>query len=396
MVLTKQEIYSRALEGQHLFLRDSLGLHHESRGCFGGSGLESEAHQETHHAVSPIRERMREDLVIEPFDSHLVNCSGLDFRVGEEIYFSQTSRNIRGVEHLRELAQRGEVKSLKAKNGKVILEPDLSGRNVYYVSSLEEVRLPADLSLLVDAKSSIGRLGAMCVYRNKQVLESGERGHVIVSVQPYAFPLEVEIGKSCLFQAILRYHGSRFMTLKEIVEDNNIQLYFNGKRVLLRERGRIDKEGLVMTYAPGLALRAKLPCKIPSPIEVDAKERYEVKDYFDVFEGDGEVALEPRRFYLLGTRERIKLGNVCGVLSRETSETGTGLWGHFAGFIWQGFDGPLTMECRSESARIISEGDYAGFVRFDKLEKPLAELEGYQGAYQHQKVPMAPKMFKKL
>jgi len=96
----------------------------------------------------------------------------------------------------------------------------------------------------------------------------------------------------------------------------------------------------------------------------------------------------------MSTKERIRLGNVCGHISRESEDTGTGLWGHFAGRIQPGFNNRITMECRSNVNRIVSAGDYAALVNFDKMDRPLGEKEGYVGAYVNQ--TLAPKMFKKL
>jgi len=346
--------------------------------------------------VPSFRERIKEGLSIKPLNPDLILPAGLEFIVGCEIFLSDKIRTIRDVNHLRSLSVRGDIKQIELGNGKIVLEPSIDGKNIYYIASLEKVHLPNDLSLLVDAKSTSGRLGCMCIDRSQKHLESGVEGPVIVSAQPYAFPIEIEMGKSKLFHAILRYRGSSFMSRDEVLKDEEkvVALFEKDKELCLNDNGRFGKDGLAMTFSAKKALRAKLPGEIPGPVRLDGVREYDMRDYWDVIEGDEEIEMEPKRFYLFGTEERIRLGDACGVLSRENGETGTGLWSHFAGFIWPGYEGPITMECRSESPRVISKGDYAGFVQLDKLETSLDDGEKYSGSYQHQEVPKAPKMFK--
>ncbi|MDP3881532.1 MAG: 2'-deoxycytidine 5'-triphosphate deaminase [Nanoarchaeota archaeon] len=353
------------------------------------------------HFIAPAEDRAdptieeKDRLLITNLDPALMSPAGFDLRVGEEVYFSKYNRNVLSLDQLRELAKRGEVKKAKPNaEGKILLTGDPAGNNVYFIVSHETIKLPSDLSLLIDSKSSTGRLACMCIDKSRLALEMEHTSPVIVSAQPYWADLEIEPGKSSLVQAILRYRHSPFMTREDILKDGeNISYYHKGEKLDLPRVAHFAKEGMAMTFSTGLAFRGKEKRRLPGPIDVDAKGTYNVRDYFDTLEGNGELEILPRRFYLMGTQEEIRLGGVCGILSRETPDTGTGLWGHFAGVIWQGFAGEITMEVRSESRRLISQGDFAGFLQFDKLEKwnPGA---GYCGNYQNQKVPKAPKMFK--
>jgi len=321
-----------------------------------------------------------------------LSVAGLDLTVGEEIYAGTLRGKIEGIEELRRLEKQGKLERIKPDpDGRLILKHDPSGNSVYYIVSDEIFTLPGDLDLRIDARSTIGRLGVMCSDVSKQYIRGGNTSPVITTAQPYAFDIEVKIGESRLVQAILRYRQSPFMTQKDVLEDTgNIQLIQNNAPIPTRER--MEEDGLTMTYDTRFALATKR--NIRTPINVDAQAgAYEVKDFFEeIRPSNGELRMEGERFYLLRTKEIIRLGNVCGILSRENKYTGTGLWGHFAGFIWPQFTGPITMECRSESPRIVSNGDPAGFVLFGKLERELSPAEGYTGSY-NEINPLAPKMF---
>ncbi len=182
------------------------------------------------------------------------------------------------------------------------------------------------------------------------------------------------------------------MTQKEVIADQeNIALFRKRERLDLSENGMFERPGLAMTFSTHLALKAKPKRRTPGPINMDSRAEYDVKDYFEIIEGNDQIPLDLRAFYLFGTRKEISLGDVCGLLSREARETGTGLWGHFAGVFQPFWRGEITMECRSESPRVIREGDPAGYVKFDKIRGAKRIVEG---SYLDQRAPLAPKMFK--
>jgi len=335
-------------------------------------------------------------LKIQNLDQRNVELAGMDFRVGEEIYIGDSLRQrVYGLPHLRELAKRGILRRVSTKDKKVILEPDVEGKRVYYIASVEKVKLAKNLDLIVDSKSTTGRTATLCLDCSREVIERGFMSPVITTVQPYAFPIVVKIGETCLAQAALRFKGSEYMGRDELLKTEKLGLFRGEEKLNMGENGRVIERGVLLTYSTKRALRAKTIDQIPVPIEMDARGKYDVSDYFDLIEGDGEIELEQNRFYLLGTEEGVSLGGVCGMISRATLEA-SDLWSHFAGFIWPGFIGRITMECRTPVKRVISRGEKAAYVQFDELiGRPPQELM-YHGEYQHQDAPMAPKMFKLL
>jgi len=340
------------------------------------------SHGEGSHGFMPdisTQKKLGTFLEITPFEKEQLGTVGLDLRVGKLIAWSDTVsdnvcyNDLFSMEH--KFLQEGE---------KFVLDSNEDGEKVYYITSFEKVDFSNNLEMMVDSKSTTGRVGGM-----SHGVGKSKEGYLITIVQPYAFPLKVECGKTKLSQAIFRYKRTPYMTNEEILNSNEIS--FKGKGISLEKS--LTPKGLLMRFDTGLAYRAK---KCDKPINMDAKGTIEWGDYFEAIEGNHSLTLDKKTLYLLGSLGVIGLGRACGVLSREQEVlTGAGAWGHFAGIFQPGFVGGITMEFYSHSKRKISRGDKAGVVLFDEVESDKTPLSYQQlGSYQGQKTPTLPKMFK--
>lgn len=331
-------------------------------------------------------------LQIANLDDELLENGGFDVRVGA-VFTGPDMRRIADLDNLRQLLSEGKLKEVKPQNGKILLEPDVMGRKVYYVLSYESVCLPENLELRIDSRSSTGRVAGMCGGHWEKFFNGMNRQRLITALQPFAFPLLVTVNKTSLFQVALRYWETGYMSRADILENqDSVQLFIDEERVDLSKKGRISPEGLKLTYNTHKVFRARPINKIPEPIDMDAIGVYRPEDYYDLIEGDGEIKVEKNRFYLFPTQERVQMGSLFGFLSRESYDD-PGVWGHFAGFFKSLYNGEITMEVMSYFNRIIRRGQEAGRVQFDKLDRELEEGEGYAGVYQGQRAPRLPKMF---
>ncbi len=344
--------------------------------------------------TSALEMHLTQGLALTNADPNSISSIGLDLRVSDEIYQARRLQTIHSLSHLRQLAKSGKITRVNPTNGLVTLEADDTGANIYYIVSRERIALPETLSILIDAKSTTGRLAVMCTDRPTSERLTGQSAPIIIAAQPYAIPIELEPGKDSLVQAIFRYKDTEFMTIDQVRKNENVD-FLDDTGNSLNGGVQFSRYGAALTFHTDRVLVARPLPQLPGAIRLSKRGHYPVSDFFEILEGQEEIEIAPRRFYLLGTRENIRLGNVCGLLSRETPDTGTGLWSHFAGFFWPGYAGPITMECRSESPRVVTAGDFAGFVLFDQMDAPLKEDKSYaaKGTYQHQRAPQAPKMF---
>ena len=349
------------------------GLHRK-----GGSG----SGPQINRLVPDPRERREQDrFSIWPLDPCARDEVPISLRVGGVVlssnYFMQRMR----------LSLTEKVKP--ESDGSFILMPDKNGQKIYYLTSLEEINLPPNLEMTLDAKSTTGRIGAMC-----HPVESyfGFDKRTWFAVQPYAFPIRVTPEKDALVHALIRFARSNYVTLPELMEkgDGFMKLTRGGQEVPPEERfGRI---GAKMTYSTKKVFRARPFNECMEPIDLGARGEVDPEDYFELIEGNSSVVLDATKFYLFGTRETISLGNVLGRLDREAHDSGSGFWHHFAGYFNPGFKGSITLECWSSNNRVIEEGHPAGEVLFDEL---VGEQDVfYAGSYQDQSAPELPKMFK--
>jgi len=395
MVLSGERLTSRVTQFQ-----EHRGIRIEKHGLMSSSDRISGFRESSEFDELDLEAQRgwREPIVVFPLDRSLVEICGIDLRVGE-VYIAKSIFEIDNYGDLKSKVAAGKLTKLNpSRDGELVLEADENGRNVHYIFSYETINVPDDLVLQVDAKSTTGRVACMATRRNYHFSKrfSHIESRLLVTAQPYNFDLIVRKAKTSLVSASLRGYGDRYMTKEEVIVDkDNVQLFLGEGRVDLNGRGRYAKDGFMMSFSSKGVVRAKRKNEVPGPIDMDAKGVYNPWKYFDLIEGNGkEILFEEGRFYLTGTLEEIRLGNICAFLSRETHETGTGLWGHFAGTIQPGFVGEITMECRSNVERTKREGDPAAFFQCDKLMESYP-IGSHTGSYQNQRAPLFPKMFKK-
>ena len=332
----------------------------------------------TEESYSHTRER--ESLIIKPFpEENNLGISGIDLRFGRLVAWTDTVRqnatkdDLLGFPH--KVLEPGE---------EFVMEHDPEGNKVYYVTSFESVSIPSSLEILIDSKSTTGRVGGM----SHEVGYDNKTGEIIKLIQLYSFPLKVTCGKTSLSQAVIRYKGSKYLETEKILSGDFVAFEEDGQSI----KENITPRGLSMNFSTDLIYRAR---KCDIPVDMDARGTIDPKDYWERIEGNSKVTLDAKTLYLFGSLGKIKLGAVCGLLSREEQVlTGTGTWGHFAGIFQPFWKGGVTMEVYGFSKREICRGDRAGIVIFDEIE-----VEGgrtYEGSYQNQRPPMLPKMFSEL
>ena len=348
------------------------------------------------HSLMPDLESSTESLMpdvdetlitflISPFPKKL-NPSGFDPRVGEFVAESDTF-----VASLSE-EEFFQMKPTRLKEGqRYTAFPNESGEKVCYYTTYERVSLPSDLEIIVDSRSTTGRVGCM----SHQVGQTSW-GAQIIALQPFSFPITFTSGKTELAQAIVRYKGTEFIDYKTLKKNDKEITFTRGDEDVFQQS--LEPKGLVLTFATHLVYRAKKyrnPEKV-EPIDMDTPPgSIDPTQYFEIIEGNNKFDINPRTLYLPGSQEFIGLGNVCGRITREESDmAGSGLWSHFAGFVHPRFFGQLTFECYSHTKRTIKKGQRAAFIIFDQVEGEISNP--YSGSYQHQKAPRLAKMFKEI
>jgi len=365
MILSNRRIASFGRERQrlmsHSLAPDISGLDDEM--CQLACPDLREGGEKTYVRVSPP---LNEDRSIVGFDLRVGGLIG----VCDVVMDNVTIGDVRNMQH----------KELKP-GEEYVLQPDEDGGRVYYVVGNEIIDHSDDLEVLVDSKSTTGRVGAIChgAGFNHSV--------AITAIQPLAFPLLVRSGKSKLAQVVFRYAGSDYIGNGELSK----LIGFEGDGVDLNKDS--TSRGLQMRFDTERVYRARKGVKF-KPIDMDLRGELNWRDYFELIEGNGEFTVDGRRLYLTGSLGILGMGGVVGVITRESEVlTGTGAWSHLAGVVQPYWRGGITMEVYipGGAKRRIKKGDRAGVIIFDKIDG----AEGsYDGDYMNQRPPMLPKMFK--
>lgn len=303
-----------------------------------------------------------------------LGVTSLDLRLGTFVGWSDRIVQNVTLDDLKDMPhQRLEV------GQEFTFQADPEGNKVYYVTTLERISHSSDLEMAVDSKSTTGRVGCMTHHAG-----SLPDGRLVTILQPYAFNLTATCGKTCLSQACFRYKESPYLTVSEVRDRKSVSLR-NG----IPFNDSLNSRGLLLTFDTARAYRAR---ENQQPIDMEARG-LDWQSYFELIEGQEKLGLGKKTLYLLGSREDIELQDVMGRLSREDDVmTGSGAYGHFAGFVQPGFAGEITLEYYAFNNRELRTGDNAGVIRFDKVQGFIDENR--TGSYQNQKAPKLPKMFK--
>jgi len=389
MVLSDKDIFA--------FLMKKRDYSSFRSGCFGKQegpekkGLMASLSEEAFAAPILTKNSLKaNNLVVEPFNIDNLKGDGIDFTIGTKIYSSDVllSEQISLVD-LEEMVSCGGAREINLKEGEKF---DFEAGIIYYVLSKEKVKIPNNLKLIVDSKSTIGRLGCLCHDVTKQELFRTSPVNLISVVRPYVFTIRATAGKSKLFQGVFTYSKEFHMTREDILKNRDkVEVSVNRKKILLEDALIEDKLALHFSTHKAYVSRPEALRAGAIDIEAEGDNKPNWGDYFEEIKGNDKIILEKDRFYLLGTREHIKFGTVCGRLSRDYGGHLTGLWSQFAGIIHAGFYGEITLECKTTEKRVIKNGDLAGTIEIDALSSD----KGFEakGSYQGQKAPRLSKVF---
>jgi len=327
-------------------------------------------------------------LIIEPFLLDQIQGATLELRAGHTIYESEYS--LSNVEQVERYAKNLSL------DREYILEP---GKN-YYIESFEKIRLLNKWEGLTHTKSTCGRVGLVCQALGEKyahIKGGGEPEHIMMHAQPLAFPILIRPTRTRLFQIKISDVGNNYLTPDEIknIYEEDISFLRDGK--LLPMRDVQEKNGLKLTLNTKKAFVQKKGVEF-EPIDLTKKEYYDPHDYFEFVEynKNGELLIKTETLNLCGTRERVEMGNVIGVLNREDRHTGLGVLTQLAGFVAPYFCGELTLEMWSSvHDRIVPHGYPAGKLFLEELSGEVENKYGSKTShYQNQESPRLAKVFK--
>lgn len=277
-----------------------------------------------------------------PLDEDQIQPASLDLRLGDEAYRLRCSF-LPGKESVeRRLPQFALGAPIPLAHG-AILE---RGRP-YLIPLQEAVALPPSVFARANPKSSTGRLDIFTrVITDGSTqfddIAPGHRGRLYLEVVSRSFTIQVTRGLR-LNQLRLTSHAAPYVNddrLRRIHRDDPL-LMVNG-RAVRKERLPVDRDGLFLSLA--LADKKRRPVgwrakRNSSLLDLTLVGAHDPHDFWEpvIPERGGGVILEPEEFYLLLSREGVRIPPRFASEMTAFDPTSGELRTHYAGFFDPGF-----------------------------------------------------------
>jgi dCTP deaminase len=280
-----------------------------------------------------------------------------------------------------------------------------------YLFKLEEkFTLPKQIRIKASPKSSQGRIfdssKFMADYNgsfNKVASVSDDPLESWLFVQPLKFNLIAWPGLT-FNQLRFSVGNSHKLTDREIEEEyqKNPMLFRTDGSPLERILNPLIQDGLGLTLdlkgvAGIVGLKAR---KNYIPIDLKAKGKYEVEDYFEPIEPkNGSVEIKPNDCGLFFSKESISIPAHLNAELKDHSDVGISGPLHFAGFFDNNFNGCCVFEIRSGevSPVLLSDGMPISELQFFRCNVPDKLYGAEAGShYQDQVGPRVAKYFKEI
>ncbi|MBI4401014.1 MAG: 2'-deoxycytidine 5'-triphosphate deaminase [Nitrospirae bacterium] len=287
-----------------------------------------------------------------PIEDRQIQPASLDLRLGTKAYRLLSSF----------LPERSEIRSKLDvldfyQSDLVMYEMDLTGGailekgHVYLVPLLESLRLPKSLRARTNPKSTTGRLDVFTrVITDLNVgfdeIRAGYSGPLYLEIVPRSFAIKVKTGQSLNQLRLIRgsatvsdagirsLHRTSPLLYHNVAEERPVP-----QRELRTDRGlflRIDLQGSDKGHGTVVGYRAK---KNSHVIDLSKVGHYAALDFWEPIRRhrDDSLLLEPEEFYILASKERIRVppGYAAEMVAYEAAcgELRT----HYAGFFDPGF-----------------------------------------------------------
>ncbi len=286
-------------------------------------------------------------------------------------------------------------------------------KGVCYVIALNEgiKSFPSGVYAYCNPKSSSGRVDVhvrllVDNLSRYDAVEAGYKGGLWLLVVPKTFPVIVSPGLS-LNQMRFFNQDTRFSELELEMNFHGLIFDSDGEAAKYTDRKHSDGDGSIL-LSLGLGFGDNPGFEAiegADPIDLSKKGHYDPKYYFrrvSVF--NGSIALKSGNFYILSTKEYVRVppGLACEMVPMD--ERSGDLRSHYAGFIdpgWgvtqqiSGWGRTLTLEVRSfDNGIIITDGQPIAKIRYERMQSdPELHYDEKAPTYGNQMGPKLGKHF---
>ena len=230
-----------------------------------------------------------------------IQPASLDLRLGNVAWRVRASFLTGKDKNVSDLLDEFKMHQIDMKEGAV-----LEKGCVYLVPIEENLRLPADLSAIANAKSSTGRLDLLTrIITNKgnefDRIPAGYNGQLFVEICPRSFSVLVRPG--------MRLNQIRFRQGQAILADEEL-LELHKKEKLIDSAPKIDAGlGFSVDLQPEKGSLVGYQAKPHTGIiDLDNVKTYKREDFWqEVHSSNSKIILDPDAFYILVSRESVHI-----------------------------------------------------------------------------------------
>lgn len=325
-----------------------------------------------------------------PVTEDQIQPASLDVRIGKKVYrnWAATVSHGRFVTDLLDNQRKYDFELFKNRTN--ALEKD----HTYLIELMEGCALPEDMYLEFSPKSSTGRCDVFARvvcdrYSHYDLTPPGYHGPLYLEVTPKSFDVSVELGLS-LMQARLKTVGTQAMDDREIrdLHMSDGLLYDNHGKPIPQNKLEIrDRELFFHIDLTRDVVGFAVKNTVMKPLDLTAKGTLEPDDFWQPIRRpkNGELVLVPEHFYLLATKERVRIpADVCGQIPAYSTTIGE-MRTHYAGFFdpkfggMQGTNGVLEVRVRDMPFTLV-DGQVVCSMKFERLEAAPEKVYGESGS----------------
>ena len=317
-----------------------------------------------------------------------IQPASLDLRLGNVAWRVRASFLTGKDKNVSDLLDEFKMHQIDMKEGAV-----LEKGCVYLVPIEENLRLPADLSAIANAKSSTGRLDLLTrIITNKGTefdrIPAGYNGQLFVEICPRSFSVLVRPG--------MRLNQIRFRQGQAILADEEL-LELHKKEKLIDSTPKIDAGlGFSVDLQPEKGSLVGYQAKPHTGIiDLDNVKTYKREDFWqEVHSSNSKIILDPDAFYILVSRESVHIPPAYAAEMAPYLAMVGEFRVHYAGFFDPGFGhanaggsgsrGVLEVRCH-EAPFVLEHGQIVGRLVYEKMAEIPTDLYGaniksnYQG-----------------
>ncbi|MCK4738784.1 MAG: 2'-deoxycytidine 5'-triphosphate deaminase [Deltaproteobacteria bacterium] len=351
-----------------------------------------------------------------PIEGEQVQPASLDLRLGGKAYALVSSflpnqnQTIEDIIHVEDSYGADLVKYVVDISQGGVLDKGI----IYLIPLMEGLNLPDGVDGKTNPKSTTGRLDIFSrVLSDKNPrfdhIKEGYKGQLYLEVMPRTFAVKLKQGQS-LAQLRLRRGDS-------YIGDEELKNIYLDKKLLYTDTAVLPIDEAVISHGLFMSVDLKgvngivgyKAKKNSQVVDLTKRDFYKITDFWEPIEANkkGTLTLEEEEFYILGSKEKIRIPNGYAA-DMAPFEAGSGeLRTHYAGFFDPGFgygnNGELSgtkavLEVRAHDVPfMITDGQRFCKLYFEKMSEEPERLYGTEigSSYQFQGITLS-KQFQKV